>query len=61
MRLSHISLQIVTLRDSAYVVDGWVVWPELEPNLGTWWADDQLPVAHERTARIVAKAVFSLA
>ena len=60
MRLPHIASQITILRNSTYVVNGRVEWPDLEPNLTTWWHHCQLPDAHNRTHKLVATAVYSL-
>ena len=59
MRLSHIATQIILLRNSAYIVNGGVVWPDVEPTLTTLRAFGQLPATHLRTAELVAQPVFN--
>ena len=58
MRPSRIATQIPLLRNSAYIVNGGVAWPDLEPNLTTWWGFGQLPATHLRTAELVATPVL---
>ena len=60
MRLSYKANHIALLRHTGYIVRGSMVWPGIEPNYTTWWGVDDMLEPYERTAEMVAKAVFNL-